>query len=158
MVIVIHVEIGLQSFDWVRPCQFKWILSAQLIRSSTQPNFTFTKVDQPIEINKILLIILFVIFCLETSAQQDVSDLLFVIFIKNIFGNRCQSNTACSNNKAPLVLCSVGWLEHFLWMADIHTLPLYWARAWNCIFPSYLLELYCGETEQPSLGSVKKLL
>ena len=64
-------------------------------------------------------------FMSEMSAQQDVSDLLFVIFIKNILGNRCQSNPACSNNKAPLVLCSAGGLEHFLLRADIHTLPLY---------------------------------
>ena len=47
-------------------------------------------------------------FMSELSAQQDVSDLLFVIFIKNILGNRCQSNPACLNNMAPLVLCSVG--------------------------------------------------
>ena len=47
-------------------------------------------------------------FMSELSAQQDVSDLLFVILIKNILGNRCQSNPGCSYNMAPLVLCSVG--------------------------------------------------
>ena len=87
------------------------VLKATFHLDSRKPSSSFVidqikthkaKQSQSNEINNIANILRD--FMSELSAQQDVSDLLFVIFIKNIVGNRCQSNPACSNNKAPLVL------------------------------------------------------